>query len=122
MFSNLRLPDADEFFVSQQKKQVELLLSKFDPERLLKDQLSQSNVLISSLLENPKVDHKKLFYYLKSPQKYLPPPVKMEVNKYLSPIQINNQKTNIVRPSYISTPNSSTSNLSNAELNVNLEL
>ena len=99
--------------MSQQKKQVNLLLSKFDPEKQWKDQLSQSCVLISSLLENPKVDHKKLFYYIKSSHKYLPPQITIEKTKYLSPMKINNQKSTIVK---------STSNLNDAELSLNLEL
>ena len=71
-------------------------MSKFKPEKQLKDALSQSSILISSLLSNPKVDHKKMFYYLKSPQKYLSP-AKVEPNKHLSPIQINNQKTSLLK-------------------------
>ena len=85
--SLFELPDAQEFLKSQHKKQINILISKYRPQKILEDELSRSSVLLSSLLSNPKIDHKKMYYYLKDPIKFLPP-IKVDP----VPVEINNKK------------------------------
>jgi hypothetical protein len=75
--SLFELPDTKEFLNSQYNRQVEMLMTKYKPESQYENSLTKSNLLLSHLLLNPKVDHKKLLNYMKKNRSYLP----LEVNK-----------------------------------------